>query len=272
MITTSCDLACPGCDRFIDFNHNWTEPYDIIEERMNVLSKKIQPDSITIIGGEPLIHPKIYDILRLTRKHFPDATIEVFTNGFLLEKRNQIFSVLQEIQPSKITVSIHNRQAKIRNTIFNNIESVFLNKAPWNKTAQWQFVYGGTELEIADEVNSSWYEYRRTIDGKQKPWNDNDPVSSYNACGVNIFPIVYNGRIYKCPPISMLETHAKKFDMLDDSDWKPYLEYKGYDITDELQEFVDNIFKPNKICGMCPANPVLKPQKDAIIKTVKYEV
>lgn len=272
MITTSCDLACPGCDRFIDFNHNWTEPYDIIEERMNVLSKQIQPDNITIIGGEPLIHPRIYDILRLTRKHFPDTTVEIFTNGLLLEKRNQIFSVLQEIQPCKITVSIHTRQTKIRNTIFNNMESVFFNKASWNEAGPWQLLHEDIELEIADEVNSDWYEYRRTTHGKLKPWNDNAPSSSYNACVVNIFPIVYNGRIYKCPPISMLETHAKKFGMLDDPDWKPYLEYKGYDITGELQEFVDNIFQPNEICGMCPANPVIKPHKDAIIKTTKYEV
>ena len=85
----------------------------------------------------------------------------------------------------------------------------------------------------------------------------------------NVYPIIYKNRLYKCPPISMLETHLTKSLQLDDNDWKPYLEYKGLGVDfkeSDLEEFIDNIQKPHSICAMCPANPVLKRQEEAIVK------
>lgn len=90
MVTTSCDLACPGCDRFIDYNHNWTESYEDIDKNMSFWSKHLDPDNFTLIGGEPLLHPYIYDIIRSTRKHFDHATIEIYTNGLLFPKRPKL--------------------------------------------------------------------------------------------------------------------------------------------------------------------------------------
>ena len=87
MITTSCDLACPGCDRFIDHNLPFTEKYEDIIENMEAWFRRLDPDHLTIIGGEPLLHPRIYDILKEARRIFDHATIEVYTNGFLLPKR-----------------------------------------------------------------------------------------------------------------------------------------------------------------------------------------
>ena len=60
--------------------------------------------------------------------------------------------------------------------------------------------------------------------------------------------------------------------MLDDKDWAPYLEYEGLDpdcSQDELEKFVNNIYQPHHICAMCPANPELKPQEEAVVKNVK---
>jgi len=67
----------------------------------------------------------------------------------------------------------------------------------------------------------------------------------------------------------MVRTHLKKFKKLDDPDWAVYLQYSGLDqdfTESDLEEFVNNIQKPHEICGMCPANPINKPQPDAIIK------
>ena len=60
--------------------------------------------------------------------------------------------------------------------------------------------------------------------------------------------------------------------MLEDKDWQPYLKYEGLDPDvdeKELEKFVKNIYEPHSICAMCPANPVLKPQEEAVVKNVK---
>jgi len=272
MITTSCDLACPGCDRFIDYNHAWTERYEDIETRMRALAGKLEPENLTLIGGEPLIHPRIYDIVKLVREVWPRTVIEVFSNGFLLEKRDKLLECLQECAPSKLSISIHSRQANFRLRIQENVNRYVFKNLDWEVIAPRTFRHGGVELDITDPVYDGWYDYRQVIDGKLKPWRDANPKASYEACGVPIFPIVYNGRIYKCPPISMLKTHCEKYGLMDDPDWQPYLQYSGYDILGDISPLVENIGCFHAICAMCPASPVLKPQQDAIIKTDRYEV
>ena len=55
MITTSCDLACPGCDRFIDHGHAFVEKFEDIVANMEQWFKRLDPDHVTIIGGEKKI-------------------------------------------------------------------------------------------------------------------------------------------------------------------------------------------------------------------------
>jgi len=269
MITTSCDLACPGCDRFIDHNHNWTESYEDIDHNMEAWSKHLDPDNLTLIGGETLLHPYIYDIIRSTRKHFDHACIEIYTNGLLFPKRPKLIDLLLELGNAKISLTYHNRDSKIRSLIDRNIQKYIFKHKPWRQIAPNQWQYKDVIFETTDPTQGDWYDYRQEINGVLKPFTDNDPASSYANCSANVYPIIYKNRLYKCPPISMVRTHLTKTNQLDDKDWKPYLEYKGLDINcDEtkLEEFIDNIQKPHSICSMCPANPNRKPQPEAIIK------
>jgi len=269
MITTSCDLACPGCDRFIDHNHNWTEDFSLIEERMESWSQDLDPDNITLIGGEPLIHPKIYDIIKTSRKYFDHARIEVYTNGLLLPKKPRLVENLLKIGNGKISLTFHNKQPEVRSKIEENVRKFIFKDYMWRQVNSNTWQYKDLTFEYNDTTDGGWYDYRRNLNGLLKPFDDKDPAASYGACGVNIFPIIYDGRLYKCPPISMLHTHLEKFNRLDDPDWQPYLKYKGLGeerTEKQLEEFVDNIHNPHEICGMCPANPMLKPQEEAFVK------
>ena len=272
MITTSCDLACPGCDRFIDHGHAFVEKFEDIVSNMEQWFKRLDPDHVTIIGGEPLLHPRIYDILTEARRIFDHAVIEVYTNAFLLPKRPKIFNVLKKIGNAKVSCSIHNKNPKYREIVERNLHQAFYSKGKWFETSPNTHTCETVVLEVTDPTQGGWYDYRRVVDGVLKPWNDNDPTSSYKNCGVNIYPIIYKNKLYKCPPISMVRTHLTKNFMLEDEDWEPYLKYEGLDPDcneQELEKFVKNIYEPQSICAMCPANPVLKPQEEAVVKNVK---
>lgn len=275
MVTTSCDLACPGCDRFIDYDHPWHEDFEEMKSNMTAWSKRLDPDNFTIIGGEPLIHPKIYDILKHSRQCFDHARIEVYSNGFFLPKRKDLLEILIDIQPAKLSITLHNQQETVRNKVQSNIETHIIRDLDWETIGHGIWRYQDVELEITDPTQGGWYDYRQNINGVLKPWTDEDPESSYKHCSANIYPIIYKNRLYKCPPISMLETHANKYGLTDDKDWETYLKYKGLDVECseyELQGFVHNIFEPHPICAMCPANPVLKPQEEAVLKGKIHEM
>ena len=266
MITTSCDLACPGCDRFIEYDHNWTENFQDIKQRMVNWSKKLDPDNLTLIGGEPLIHPNLYDIIKHSAKCFDHSTIEIYTNGLLLHKKPKLYNTLRKIGKAKLSVTLHNRNPQIRKWINYNLDQQFFQKDKWNKVGKNYWKSGNIEIEITDPTQGGWYEYRKKVNGKIKPWNDNDINSSYSNCTANVYPIIYKDKLYKCPPISMLITQATKYNFLNDKDWELYLNYKPYSADDNLEDFIQNINCAHNICNMCPANPVLIEQPEAIVK------
>ena len=182
MVTTSCDLACPGCDRFIDYDHRWHEDFEEIKSNMTAWSKRLDPDNFTIIGGEPLIHPNIYDIIRHSKQCFDHAVIEIYSNGLLLPKRENLIDVLLEVQPAKLSITLHNREQSIRDKIDDNIKKYIIKNYDWRQIGPKLWKYQDVELEITDPTQGGWYDYRQNINGKLKPWNDADPEKSYSKC------------------------------------------------------------------------------------------
>ena len=74
-IAYACNLACKG-----------VMPYDDIIESIDTWKSKLHPEVTSIFGGEPLLHPRIYDVFDYVKQAWPDTTIRLITNGYLLSK------------------------------------------------------------------------------------------------------------------------------------------------------------------------------------------
>ena len=53
MITTSCDLACPGCDRFIDHGHAFVEKFEENDGSTIITKLKVIISTLQIISDLP---------------------------------------------------------------------------------------------------------------------------------------------------------------------------------------------------------------------------
>ena len=88
-ITDKCNLNCAACNHFCplvpaDTEHKSMEQ---IEKDLTALSKfRDHIKKVTILGGEPTLHPNFTEILYLTRKLFPKNLLEVTTNGTTYKK------------------------------------------------------------------------------------------------------------------------------------------------------------------------------------------
>lgn len=78
--TAKCNLACLGCYRKNEINSHKT--LNEIKEELNVFMHYRKSDSISIAGGEPLLHPQIVDIVKMV-SNFGCKPI-VNTNGITL--------------------------------------------------------------------------------------------------------------------------------------------------------------------------------------------
>ena len=78
-VTTSCNLACKGCYRPKTEGHKTLKE---IEEDLAVFRKERRSDCMSIAGGDPLVHPRIVDIVRMVKEGGWKPIIN--TNGLAL--------------------------------------------------------------------------------------------------------------------------------------------------------------------------------------------
>lgn len=82
-ISEHCNLNCKGCSHFSPISPKYNMPLDLYAKDLRQLSNIFHGKAgrIHIMGGEPLLHPQLNEILIETRKCFPKAKIRLVTNG-----------------------------------------------------------------------------------------------------------------------------------------------------------------------------------------------
>lgn len=87
-----CNLNCKGCDHLSPIADKWfADPNDYARDLQQLRKLFSGIHRICLLGGEPLLHPKIVRFLFSTRSCFPKADIEIMTNGILLDSMPDSF-------------------------------------------------------------------------------------------------------------------------------------------------------------------------------------
>ena len=76
-IIRGCNISCRDC---YNTESNYIKPLDQVKEEIDLMLSLRKLDSLSIIGGEPILHPDLVEILDYASKRIPH--LEVFSNGF----------------------------------------------------------------------------------------------------------------------------------------------------------------------------------------------
>ena len=92
-ITEHCNLNCRGCSHFSPSAEPYYMDIAVFERDMSRMAVLLRGKVawIHIMGGEPLLHPDCPRFLSAARNAFPDARIDLITNGILLERQPESF-------------------------------------------------------------------------------------------------------------------------------------------------------------------------------------
>lgn len=106
-----CNLNCVGCAHFSPLAEPEFADYEETARDFARLSSLFHGHAkeIRLMGGEPLLHPELVRFLKMARESFPDAAIQIVTNGLLLLKQTEEFWLVCkengiEICPTKYPV------------------------------------------------------------------------------------------------------------------------------------------------------------------------
>lgn len=84
-ITRACNARCPSCAALCNIIN--THNYDMTEDEVKAILYEINGldpniNTIRVIGGEPTLHPKCYEICRLIKEVCPEAKRYSFATNF----------------------------------------------------------------------------------------------------------------------------------------------------------------------------------------------
>ena len=97
-----------------------------------------------------------------------------------------------------------------------------------------------------------WRRSYRGAGAQMEPFADGRPRESWERCMSKDCPQLFEGEIWKCPPLACLGMQKAKHGL--SAAWQPYLDYRPLepDGTDEaMREFFAR--EAESMCNMCPA-------------------
>jgi len=190
-ITNKCNLRCPGC---FARNVMGEDNKDIsLEEYSNAVLNFIQKGGkqINLLGGEPLLHPNLFDLLKINKAYKLKTTI--YTNGLVLDS-----FFLSDFQDVKLRVSIYSYKGENKSCLSIPIDSPkfdanFMVSA---KTEITELLHSAARCEFTYGCKVFFISSIRELDNKrQEFFDDTDltmPVIKYKEL-VHKFLNAYDG-------------------------------------------------------------------------------
>lgn len=231
-ILDHCNLRCQGCDHFACISDKHLVPYEVLHRDLDRLAEIFQGDyidKIAVMGGEPLLHPELLNILTDVRAHFPYTIIRLTTNGLLLLKQNNDFwRVCREND-----VTIVNTKYPI------NLDFDMMQERAKEEQVKFQYFEQTGEHIIKKS-------FKKYINLK----GDGNPVENFVKCPIsNYGNFLMEGKLYGCPfSCQSYRIFNKKFNenlrMTEDD----YLDI--YKINNKKEVF-DFAARPKYYCRYC---------------------
>lgn len=226
-ICDHCNLNCAGCNHLSNLAKPRFVDRDTLKRDM-VQIHKVHGDvpRIGIMGGEPLLHPDIIEILKDARDVFPESRLLLSTNGVLCKKMGEDFWNL--CRDLNITIRFTRYPIKVDYDAL--IE---------------ELIQRGIEVDFFASTTEPMSEFQSiALDIK----GECDPVESFRGCGfANRCTVVVDGRMYPCPIVQNAHFFSDSFGYQLKIENKDYIDiYK----TDE-NETLQFLSRPIPFCRYC---------------------
>jgi cyclic pyranopterin phosphate synthase len=167
-----CNLTCVGCSHFSPQAKVRFVTEEEVSRDAELAAARIKPTFVHILGGEPLLHPRLAGLAPIFRRSFPEAKIKVVTNGVLVPRVSEALVAALREHDIMLSVSLYPASGVSRERVEILCRS---------KKITVEFWVQDTFLDFIDPTGSS------------------NPFAARAACPMEDACNVRAGRIYPCP-------------------------------------------------------------------------
>lgn len=224
-----CNLSCQMCDHYSQLSDPWFADMEQLKKDLARMGELYDHEigAITLLGGEPTLHPDLLEIIKITRQQFPKGQLILLTNGVLLlnlenSPKGNLWQVLKEynvdvtvtVYPIKLDYKAIEEKAKeygITLKMSSDIHAVNATKV----------------VKISDK-------HVMDLDGKVPK------AHAVHCLYFNKFNVLKDGRYYMCPVQAHIDIFNKKFgknleyaegdylDIYKVKDWHEFAEFSSW--------------------------------------------
>jgi len=177
VLTEKCTLKCRDCSNLMQYYNSPknVELANIIKSLEFIKNSGVAFQELRIIGGEPLIHRELDEVLAFIKKSTHDSRVVLFTNGTIIPRP----STIQLLKECATRVQI----SKYRANLSRNWEGLVK-------------VLKLAEVEFTLEDVVSWNDCGQVVNVTTS--NEN-VAKTFSNCCVNDALTLLHGRLYGCP-------------------------------------------------------------------------
>lgn len=107
-VTDHCNLNCKGCSHFSSVSPDrFADVAEVERDFVRLAELFARIHVIRLMGGEPLLHPRLAEIIRAVRRSFPDSQVMLVTNGLLLTRQPESFWELLAAEGIELSISAY---------------------------------------------------------------------------------------------------------------------------------------------------------------------
>ena len=259
MAINACQLSCSACATFSDLTHSGYITWEKGKQQLLPWLERLDLECVGIMGGEPLMNPRIKDWLHGLRELLPNTQIRLPTNGLLLHKHMDLVEAMNDIGNCVLKISYHVDNQRLRSVVKQIINSYDFRPVTEFGINRWS-----TENNFKFQINSP----EKFLKSFKNEYTDmlphnNNPKEAFEACVCQRCAFLHNGQLFKCSIAGLTPELHKRFNSPNDEAWHPYLNTGlSVDCDDKrLEGFVRNFGSSHAMCRQCPT----KHDSDSII-------
>jgi organic radical activating enzyme len=262
-ITNVCNLACENCNRFNNFPRKGHIIFD--EEQYIDWAEKFDLGLISIIGGEPLIHPGVLSYVTGLRKLWPTTGMVITSNGLQINKVKNLYKTCLDNDCS-IEISFHDKD-DLDIKIWTEIDKFkAANGREWEevKTETLHHIDrdgGKFTTEARSLADSNGFKFLFTnahafsttnvkeYHGMTPMPHTSDPNKAYHDCSLKFSHTFFDGELYKCGFIAA----AKEFVKFRGAEehWQKLFDYQPITMDTLDANWRDRFFASEDVCSLC---------------------
>jgi organic radical activating enzyme len=259
-ITNVCNLTCENCITYNNLKFKGHYYFKDYEAYFKEWSKKLELNSLTIIGGEPFTNPKLIDWTMSIKSLWPNLKeIDIATNGTYLKHK---IKECQELLRQNIWLDINVHDPSLFHEIEENLKEIFsiFKNIRKEKSSEYCdiFYIGSQKIAKLDKKYVFSKKSLRSLKNNIIYMHDSDPSKSHGECGYCY--TFMEGRLYKCfltavskPLCNQFEVEPRAKELL--------LKYKSCSPFDQehiIKEWIENLPNPIEQCRLCTETNTVK--------------